>query len=70
MSNVIKYRQYLKELAEISILTAKLHDDDANKAINWVSTPNSCFFNKTPVEVVFSGEGEAVIGFLKERLGK
>jgi hypothetical protein len=40
---------------------------DSLKKDEWFLTSNSYYFNKSPLEVILLGEGEAVIDLLKSR---
>jgi len=54
------------QLHETAELLMQLFDNDTESANLWLLSPNHLFFDKTPVEVIFEGNGNTVIDVLKE----
>ena len=60
---------YKKQYLHCISLATKLFDNDWNKAVAWMNTPNDLFFNSSPRETILTGEGEHLEHWLKTRLG-
>lgn len=51
-------------------LTLELFEGKKEDAINWFKAPNTFLFGESPFEVCIRGEGEFLLTWLKDRLGK
>ena len=56
-----------QQLDYVNLLAEELLGSEAQE---WISTPNSYFFGKSPAETIALGDAEAVIELLSERLGR
>lgn len=61
-------RPYLSNLVQLVQKTNMLFNGDAEEVEKWILEPNSYFFDKAPIEVIFV-EPDSVLDFLDERLG-
>lgn len=52
-------------LMRIFAVALKLHDNDADKAVDWMMNPNSMFFDISPFECIWGGRHEGVVMFLE-----
>ena len=63
----MKIEDLIKMYGEASILAYRLWGGDLKIALNWMHTKNPAFFDVSPFEVIFGGEGEHVLNWLRER---
>jgi uncharacterized protein (DUF2384 family) len=61
---------YLIPIVWAADIAYELFNGDKEKARNWMLTPNSYFFGKSPFNICLVGDGKAVIDLLLERSGR
>lgn len=64
-----KLRSRIIHLVMATDLVYQLLDND-QKTIEWLTTPNTFLFGDSPLEVIMRDEGDAIISWLLERLGR
>lgn len=64
-----KLRSRIIHLVMATDLVYQLFEND-RKTIEWLTTPNTFLFGDSPLEVIMRDEGDAIISWLLERLGR
>jgi len=59
--------EMMRQYCEVMDLATKLHGDDLEDACVWTQTPSEFLFGWSPTEVVFMGDGEILLNWLRER---
>ena len=62
--------QLLKQHQEAVNLATELFNGIWEDALMWMQTPTSVFFGISPTDAIVSGNGEAVLEWLKQRSGR
>ena len=65
-----KLKKYFLQTEKIIDLATKLYGGDEKTALKWISTPSDLCFGVSPLAMIFSGGGEFVVKWLKERSKK
>jgi len=54
-------------LVQSSNLLITIFDNDQNRAMDWLSSPNEYFLGKRPVDLIIEGNGQELVDWLKAR---
>lgn len=65
-----KLRSRIIHLVMATDLVYELMKNNQKKTIEWLTTPNTFLFGDSPLEVIMRDEGEVIISWLLERLGR
>lgn len=65
-----KLRSRIIHLVMATDLVYELMENDQEKTIKWLTTPNTLLFGDSPLEVIMRDEGNAIISWLLEKLGR
>lgn len=65
-----KLRDRIIHLVMTTDLVYELMKNDEVKVIKWLTTPNTFLFGDSPLEVIMRDEGDSIITWLLEMLGK
>ena len=62
--------EFYDTFMRVRSLAFELFDNDEEKTIDWLLTPNHLFFDLSPLQMIIGKKEESVIKFLEELLGK
>jgi hypothetical protein len=65
-----KLRSRILHLVMASDLVFELMGKNKEKTLDWLTTPNTFLFGDSPLEVIMRDEGDAIINWLMEKLGR
>jgi hypothetical protein len=65
-----KLRSRIMHLVIATDMVYELLRNDKSKTLAWLIAPNTFLFGDSPFEVIMRDEGEAIISWLMEKLGK
>jgi len=65
-----KLRSRVIHLVMATDLAFELLGKNEEKTLNWLNTPNTFLFGDSPLEVIMRDEGDVIIQWLHERLGR
>lgn len=65
-----KLRSRIMHLVITTDLIYELMEKDQEKTLEWLTTPNTFLFGDSPLEVIMRDEGETIISWLLEKLGR
>lgn len=65
-----RLRSRIIHLVMATDLVYELMGNDKDKTIKWLTTPNTFLFGDSPLEVIMRDEGNAIISWLQEMLGR
>ena len=65
-----KLRSRIIHLVMATDLIYELMENDQEKTIKWLTTPNILLFGDSPLEVIMRDEGNTIILWLLEKLGR
>ena len=67
--SVLAYELFRYDLSKQNISESDLITQAWLKSHHWINSPQSLCFGKTPLEVIFTNDGESIKNFLKDKMG-